>query len=406
MRYLRWLLITLATVLAGPVMAADAPICRAQIAHTAPPISACVGSKRVRIAAVGDVLLHRPLQRRGYSATDGFKGLWRAAEPIFRAADIAYANLEGPVAPGITRGFNQTADPGPVFDDRVYSSYPMFNYHPRVIGDLKSAGITLVSTANNHAMDRGSRGADLTIQELNRYNMPFMGTIPAGAPRNFITFTQTDLGPLAWIACSYSTNGIRDPNRQVLHCYNDRAELLGLINRAATRADIAGVIVTPHWGYEYQHKPNPNQKALARDMVAAGATAVIGTHPHVVQPWEFPKRDDGSQALVIYSTGNFVSGQVRLPRRTGALAWIELCRPPPSRDLARAVKPHLAVSQAGWVPVLMVRTKNGPELMLAKPDSKGLALDAYRLLARHLPKNRISATIMCQASGNQLIALQ
>jgi len=396
----------MAAILSGPAQGADAPNCRAEISHTAPPISACVGSTRVRIAAVGDVLLHRPLQRRGYSATDGFKGIWRAAEPIFRAADIAYANLEGPVAPGITRGFNQTADPGPVFDNRVYTSYPMFNYHPRVIGDLKAMGVTLVSTANNHAMDRGSRGADLTIQALKQQGMPFMGTIPAGAPRNFVTFTKTKLGPIAWIACSFSTNGISDTKKQVLHCYKDRAELLGLISAAAARSDIAGVIVTPHWGYEYQHSPNGNQKALARDMVAAGATAVIGTHPHVVQPWEFPKRADGSQALVIYSTGNFVSGQVRLPRRTGALAWVELCRPPPSRDLARAMKSRLAVSQAGWIPVLMVRTAAGPELMLAGPESKGLAADAYKLLTRYLPKNRISAKIMCQVQKNKLIALQ
>ncbi len=381
-------------------------LCRAEIKHIAPPISACVGSARVKLAAVGDVLLHRPLQRRGYSAKDGFQGLWRAAAPIFRAADIAYANLEGPVAPGVTRGFNLTADPGPVFDNRVYSSYPMFNYHPRVIGDLKAMGITLVSTANNHAMDRGSRGADLTIKALKSHKLPFMGTIPAGGPREFITFTKTRLGPIAWIACSFSTNGIPDPNRQVLHCYTDRAELLGLISRAAARSDIAGVIVTPHWGYEYHHSPNANQKRLAHEMVAAGATAVIGTHPHVVQPWEFPKRPDGSQSLIIYSTGNFVSGQVRLPRRTGALAWIELCRPPPSRDLASAVKSRLAVAQAGWVPVLMVRTAAGPELRLTSPRSEGLGAQAYKLLKRYLPENRISAKVLCKTGDNRLIALQ
>jgi poly-gamma-glutamate synthesis protein (capsule biosynthesis protein) len=310
------------------------------------------------------------------------------------------------VAPGITRGFRQAPDPGPVFDNRVYTSYPMFNYHPRVIGDLKAAGINLVSTANNHSLDRGSVGADLTIKHLKAQGLPYMGTILAGAPRDWITFTKTKLGPIAWIACSFSTNGIPDPNRQVLHCYRDRAELLGLISSAASRSDIAGVIVTPHWGYEYQHSPNGNQKALAREMVAAGATAVIGTHPHVVQPWEFPKRADGSQSLIIYSTGNFVSGQVSVSRRTGALAWLELCRPPPSRDLANALKSRLAVSQAGWVPVVMVRTAAGPELMLAGPKSTGFAAQGWNLLSRVLPKNRISTRITCKAGGNRLIALQ
>ncbi|MCG6903090.1 MAG: CapA family protein, partial [Rhodobacter sp.] len=356
--------------------------------------------------AVGDVLLHRPLQRRGYGAADGFLGIWNAAAPIFRAADIAYANLEGPVAPGMTRAFTRSVDPGPVFDNRVYTSFPLFNYHPRVIADLRAAGINLVSTANNHAMDRGGNGADLTIGALRAAKMRFMGTITAGAPRRFVTLTDTALGQVAWIACTFSNNGIPDPNRQVLHCYDDRAELLGLIARSGARADVAGVIVTPHWGHEYQHSPNPNQRALAAEMVAAGATAIIGTHPHVVQPWEFPPRPDGGRALVVYSTGNFVSGQVAMSRRTGALAWIELCRQPPPRDLARAMQSRLAVSQAGWMALLMQRTAAGPELVLTGPDSTGLAAQAHDLLARHLPDSAIHATVSCKADDNRLIALQ
>ena len=142
--------------------AAEAQTCRPVIEYLQPVANTCLGSARVRIAAVGDVLLHRPLQRRGYSG-DGFGGIWAAVATYFKAADIAYANLEGPVAAGITRGHNQITDPGPVFDDRVYSSFPLFNYHASVITALKVAGITLVSTANNHALDRGPIGVDKTI---------------------------------------------------------------------------------------------------------------------------------------------------------------------------------------------------------------------------------------------------
>jgi len=398
------------------VLAASAPgpsdaaalACTAAIQRVSPPINACMGRQTVKISAVGDVLLHSPLQRRGYGAEDGFRGIWRAAEPFFRAADIAYANLEGPVAPGITRGFGRATDPGPVFDNRVYSSYPLFNYHPRVVGDLKASGITLVSTANNHALDRGSAGADLTIAALESHRMPYTGTIRAGAPRRFVAYTDTALGRIAWIACSYSTNGVPDPQDQVLMCYADRAELLTVTAREAARPDIGAVIVTPHWGYEYTHAPNANQKALAADLVAAGATAVIGTHPHVVQPWEFPVSPRGGRSLVIYSTGNFVSGQVSLPRRTGALAWIELCRQPPARDLAVSLGQRLVVAHAGWVALYMTRGAAGPELQVPEAGATGMPGAARQLLARYLPAGTVSAELACHtpAATGPVIALQ
>ncbi len=406
MNPLRTTLAALTALCLGAPASAEALVCRAVIEHTAPPINACIGKDTVRIAAVGDVLLHRPLQARGYNSDKGFHGIWRAAEPLFRAADIAYANLEGPVAPGITRAFNRVRDPGPVFDNRVYSSYPMFNYHPRVIADLKAAGVTLVSTANNHALDRGSAGADLTIRALRQAGLPYTGTIPAGAPRVFVTYTPTKLGRIAWIACSYSTNGIADRRRQVLMCYDDRAELLALVGREAQRAEVAAVIVTPHWGYEYQHSPNRNQRALARQLVAAGASAVIGTHPHVVQPWEYLKDPSGRNALVVYSTGNFVSGQVTLARRTGVMAWVELCRAAPPRNLETATRSRLAVSRAGWLPLVMARTAAGPELTLAWGSSKGALAQARALVAKHLPKGQLTPRLACRKPDEKLVALQ
>lgn len=397
--------LTLAQTLTQTVTQAP-PQCTARIEPARAPMAACLGPTRVKIAAVGDVLLHRPLQRRGYADPRGFYAIWANVAPIFRAADIAYANLEGPVAMGVTRGGNDTRDPGPVFDDRVYSSFPMFNYHPRVIGDLMRAGITLVSTANNHTMDRGTLGADRTVDALRRARLSFMGSIKAGELRAFTTLTQTKLGQIAWIACSYSTNGLPDPHRQVLMCFEDRAELLHLVRQAALRADVAAVAVTPHWGFEYQHSPNARQRDLARALVQAGATLVIGTHPHVVQPWEVIARTDGSQGLVIYSTGNFVSGQVSLARRAGALAWIELCQPRPSANLAHALGAKLVVAQAGWVPMLMTRTAAGPELAAIPDAPSGVFASALALLERHLPANGIRARVQCHALDATLLALQ
>lgn len=364
---------------------AEAAMCRAVI-ESAPPVNACSGPQRVSIAAVGDVLLHASLQRRGYASAEGFRDIWRQAEAFLRRADIAYANLEGPIAPGVTRGRGQGRDPGPVLDGRVYSGYPLFNYHPRVAAQLKASGVDIVSTANNHAMDRGPAGADLTLAALEAAQLKATGTIRRGAARGFVAYTPSKLGAVAWIACSYSTNGLADPGRQVLQCYRDRAELLALIAREARRGDVAAVIVTPHWGAEYSHAPDARQKDLARAMAAAGATAVIGAHPHVIQPWEWVPGANGTRSLVIYSLGNFVSAQMgSLSRRTGALAWLELCR---GRSGAVA-------AQAGWMPLVMHWTQAGPYLVAAGSNAPGQAPQGRALAARLLPQDGLKLDFIC-----------
>jgi len=390
----------------SPAMAQWAQ-CRPVFQAQPPALNACADTARLRIAVVGDVLLHRPLQQQGYAR--GFHTIWDAAIPFFRAADIAIANLEGPTAPGIRRSGSQGTDPGPRFDDSVYSSYPMFNYHPTVIRELKQAGVDLVTTANNHALDRYGVGQDATISELRRAGMPFVGTVPRQGPRNFALETASRLGRLVWIACTYSTNGIPDRAGQVLHCYNQRQELLGLVAGHAARPDVAAVIVLPHWGNEYQSAASSRERTLARQLIAAGATAVVGTHPHVVQNWDMVAGPRGT-APVIYSTGNFVSGQVGLDRQTGMLAWLELCRARPSADMGSALRSRAVVASAGWVALRMASTSAGRTLVIA--DQSGIAEAAaasHRIVEQRVPGRALMPRMACQGSaggGSLEVALQ
>lgn len=377
------LLVLLAALWAGPTQAQS---CRPVIE----PARACPNG--LSIAAVGDMLLHRPLQARGYASPDGFRRIWLRAEPFLRRADIAYANLEGPVAAGITAGFAQANDPGPVLDGRIYTGYPRFNYHARIAGQLKAAGFDIVSTANNHAMDRGPLGADRTLAALDAAGLAHTGTIRAGAPRAFVTHVPTRAGPVAFIACSYDTNGISDPGRQVLRCFRDRAELLALTAQQANRPDVAAVIVTPHWGTEYSHSPNWQQRDLARALAAAGATAIIGAHPHVIQPMEWLDGPRG-RVLVAYSTGNFVSAQLNsLSRRTGILAWLDLC--------PTAGRRH-SVASAGWLPLVMYRTDQGPWLDVAGTGATGLSAQARALAARLLPAGGTRLDLVCPVAASR-----
>lgn len=380
--------LVLLVLLAAPLPAAgQEALCR-PAPEAIPRLNACTGPARVSVAVVGDVLLHAPLQRWGYRY--GFPVIWGAAMPILRAADIAIANLEGPTAPGLARGGRRMADPGAVYDGQVYTDYPAFNYHPSVIDALREAGVDAVTTANNHALDRGPAGVDATLAELARRRMPQTGAIAGGAARDFVARLPSALGTVALIGCSYSTNGIGDPRRQVLMCFEDRAELLALVRAEAARPGAAGVIVLPHWGLEYSHQPEARQRALARDLAAAGALAVVGTHPHVPQPLEIVEGPRG-RVPVFHSTGNFVAGQVELPRATGLMVWLELCR------TAQGV----AVGGQGYLPMVMdfsqgpVLTVPGTPLAGARP---GRGAEARALLARLLPGADLAPALECRAA--------
>lgn len=374
-----WLAIALA---AGSASAAG-DVCRPDAAAL-PSFNACQGRDRISLAVAGDFLLHSPIQRRLYAR--GWQDVYGAAAPYFRAADIAIANLEGPTAPGYRRGGRQGRDPGPVFDNVVYQGYPLFNYHPSVIDGLRQAGVSAVTLANNHALDRAPSGLNATMDELDARGMPFTGTIRPGAPRDFFLRVRTRMGMISLIACTYSTNGIPDPHRQVLMCYQDRDELIAMVGTEAARSGTGGVIVLPHWGVEYSHRPIARQRALARDLIDAGAMAVIGTHPHVVQPFETFDGPMGT-GFTAYSTGNFVSNQRGLARATGIMLWAEICRSQSGVGLAMA--------GAGWLPLQMVTDRHGRTLTFPPPGVGGQGGQGRALVEGVIPGHDVSETISC-----------
>ncbi len=324
---------------------------------------------QVTIAAVGDVLLHAPLQRQASVRPEGFQALWSQVTPLLQQADIAYANLEGPVAAGLTRGGRSVADPGTRFDNVVYTSYPMFNYPSQLLSDLRVSGVDVVSTANNHALDRGAEGVRRTIAALKQSGLAFTGTrLGAEDPAQWFALTQSKGFHIAWLACSFSTNGIPDTQGQVLDCYKDKALMLATVTALAQQSEVSAVIVTPHWGIEYMEKPQPQERALGKALLDAGATAVVGAHPHVPQPWEKHTTPDGREGLIIYSLGNFVSGQFhRLYTRASLLAWLTLEGVP-------GEKLHLA--SARYIPLEMQWTGVGPEVRPVQDGSGTPAIAA------------------------------
>ncbi len=307
--------------------------------------NACRAGTKIAIAAVGDVLLHGPLQKQASAEAEGHHSLWAGVEPLLARADLTYGNLEGPCADGVS-ATGEAADPGKTFDGRVYSGYPQFNYHPSVIDALKESGFDVVSTANNHALDRRSLGVDRTVKNLKAAGLPFTGTRSTTAPdAPWYTTTQAKGVNVAWVACSFSTNEIPDPRHQVLDCYEDKETLLSTIRSLNARRDIDAVIVTPHWGVEYKHEPEAREKRLAHELLEAGALAVLGGHPHVVQPWERYTTHDGREGFVIYSLGNFVSGQSGTAKRSSLILYVGLTKGADGKVTVNGVR-HLPLTMA------------------------------------------------------------
>lgn len=287
---------------------------------------ACRPGARITIAAVGDIVLHSALQRQAYAVPTGHHSLWAPVEPLLRAADVTWANLEGPCANGVNSAGLEVRDPGRVFDWEVYSSYPMFNYHPSLLRALTESGVDVVSTANNHALDRRDLGADRTIDQLRAVGLNYAGTRRTNEP-DAPWFTLTDVKGvrIAWVACASESN-IPDPKKQILYCNDGSGALLSQVQALSTSFGIDAVIVTPHWGAEFEHRPRDLESSLAHAVLEAGATAVIGTHPHVVQPWEKYVTHDHREGFVMYSLGNFVSGQTGLDKQSSLILYLGLTK--------------------------------------------------------------------------------
>lgn len=280
----------------------------------------------VTISFVGDILIHEALYRSVVSGTQHFTQLWRSTNPLIQKADFSVGNLEGPAALGVDKTGRDRGDVGFVYDGVIYSGTQfIFNYHPRILQDLLNSGYDLLTVANNHVLDRRSLGIDKTIRAAESVGVPTVGTRHS-LERNadFYKIVKIQDMNIAFVGCTEMTNGIPDTKDQVLFCYRDSERILGIIKEVSARPDVDALVVLPHWGVEYAHTPDSQQKSFARKLLEAGALAVVGSHPHVLQPWDKYITRDGRETWIVYSLGNFVAGQAGLARQTGAVAYLGL----------------------------------------------------------------------------------
>jgi poly-gamma-glutamate synthesis protein (capsule biosynthesis protein) len=252
-----------------------------------------------RLVAVGDIMMHSPQIPAAYDAATGtysFDAYFTHVIPYLEG-DWVVANLETPLAGEELGG---------------YSGYPMFNAPAELADALRNAGFNIVTTANNHTMDRREQGVLNTLANVKARGLIPVGTYDSPEAAEQIAVVEKNEIAMAFLAYTYGTNGIPIPE--------DKPYLVNLIDEAKIKADIARareladvVTVSLHFGNEYHRRPSEEQKRLSAELIAAGADIILGSHPHVVQPYEViaATAEDGTprQGIVIYSLGNFISNQ-------------------------------------------------------------------------------------------------
>lgn len=253
----------------------------------------------IRIVFLGDIIPHAKVQRRVFA--DGLQESLAHIKPDLDSADFVVANLETPVAQGLDGKIRQ--DPAH-FDGEVYTDFPKFNAHPKLLAELRLLGVDLLSVANNHALDRGDLGLEMTVNAIKKTGMDHAGH----SVKSPIHIQEIKGAKFAFYACVFRNLYPSRPEPRGIEICTDHG--LQRASKAAKTHD-AALIVLPHWGAENTDKPTYEQRKFAKKALEV-ATAVVGHHPHVVQPSE---TKDGKH--LTYSLGNFISNQQRPAQKNG-----------------------------------------------------------------------------------------
>lgn len=312
----------------------------------------------VRLVFIGDVMAHAlqlehacgkqqelPREPEAYKWDSYFSGI----AGYLKKADYAVANME----------FSCGTAP--------YSGYPMFSAPASLAQAACDAGIDLFMCANNHIGDKGVKGLESTIYTYNSIGVDRVGVYAdsadfiAGFPlvRN-IGNPNGDSVRVAFINFTYGTNGMKIAPPYIVPLMDT-----AVVRQAIVRARERGaeyVVALPHWGVEYKLNPSVEQQKWREFLFDLGVDAIVGSHPHVVQPVIM---ENGR--VTAYSLGNFISNMSAANTQAGYMLVLELTRGVQGR-IKTSVKveklwcPRFNGPGPDWTTVLYREYEDKPEL--------------------------------------------
>ena len=281
--------------------------------------SCAYGETRARFLFIGDIMVHDQQldAARRKDGTYDFTPSFRRIKPVFEG-EFLVGNLETVFA-GTGKKLR-------------YAGFPFFNtpdvFTENLTGDL---GVDLLTLANNHIFDRGANGARRTVAVLNSADIPCIGLGLDDVPSNDAIILDNNGIRTAFINHSYGSNMWPKSSDVHLNVYGEADIVQSMTRARALSPDV--IIALFHWGNEYHYKPNVHQKKAADIAMREGATLVVGTHPHVLQPVEVIVSEDVK--AVAWSLGNFVSFQRTRPRERSIILSAEFVKTEGATRLSR-----------------------------------------------------------------------
>ncbi|MBQ7954529.1 MAG: CapA family protein [Lachnospiraceae bacterium] len=300
----------------------------------------------VDLVMVGDVLMHMRVTNSGKQedGTYNFDKLFEPTKEMIEAADVAIINQEIIMAG----------------EEYGYSGYPTFNTPTALADSIVNAGFDVVLHATNHTLDKRAQGALNCINywETNFPDIAVLGMYDNQEERDTIYVYEQDGIRIAILNYTYGTNGIPVPA--------DMPYIVNLMDKTLIKADVEKakeladfIVVCPHWGTEYTHKPTQAQKDWSDFFLECGVDLVIGTHPHVIEPVEWVENEEGDRMLVYYSLGNFINSSASKgagvgARFVGAMATVKI---------AKSEEGEVYIKEYGAEPLVTYVSGNGKTIV-------------------------------------------
>ncbi len=287
-----FMMLALAALLAGAL---------AEAFDAAPTLEPPRPLRTARLRAVGDLMVHKrqlELARQKDGSYD-FHPQYALIADSLADADYTLANLETTIGR---------------YGDMAYSGFPLFNTPEALLDAVKDAGVDFLTLANNHMLDRYFEGMVTTVDNVEKWGFDHGGANRTAAEKEAPVVVEVNGIGIGLLCYTQMTNGMEAYCSAAVKEYGVNYLRHADFSRDVQRLRDAGaevVIALPHWGEEYNRRPEANTVALAKRMIAAGVDVILGSHPHMVQPVRFVEAEapDGTlrRGLVAYSLGNFIS---------------------------------------------------------------------------------------------------
>lgn len=264
--------------------------------------------KEISITSLGNILFHDKQiygakTSEGYDFTPSFKYVKEAISK----SDLSIGVLEGTLT-----------------NNGDYSGYPCFKSPYEVIEALEDTGLDIINYASNHILDGGEDAVFNTLEVTKEMGVDVLGAREYKDDKRYI-IKEVDKKRIAFLSYVYETDSIY--GEPTINTIRIPTNLIGLINTfnydklddfyEDVKKDISDVksedadfiILSIHWGEEYSSEENDIQIDIAKKLSELGVNIILGSHPHVIQPYETIVNSKGEKTFVVYSQGNFLSNQ-------------------------------------------------------------------------------------------------